>query len=77
MDQKQHQTQRHPANATPQAEREAAQKADEEEFRRRLMAKFAEDDRIEQMNAQVCGAPVRLLLWSPLIMLVLLLLEGP
>lgn len=33
-------------------EREAAQKREEEDFRARLMAKFAEDDRLEQMNAQ-------------------------
>lgn len=26
--------------------------AEEEEFRRRMMAKFAEEDRIEQLNAQ-------------------------
>lgn len=32
--------------------REAAQIAEEEELRRRMMAKLAEDDRIEQMNAQ-------------------------
>lgn len=29
-----------------------AEKEEEEEFRRQMMAKFAEDDRIEQMNAQ-------------------------
>ena len=29
-----------------------AEKAEEEEFRQQMMAKFAEDDRIEQMNAQ-------------------------
>ena len=29
-----------------------AEKVEEEEFRRQMMAKFAEDDRIEQMNAQ-------------------------
>ena len=32
--------------------RERAQAAEEEELRARMMAKFAEDDRIEQMNAQ-------------------------
>jgi len=32
--------------------REAARVAEEEDLRQRLMAKFAEDDRIEQMNAQ-------------------------
>eukprot|EP00775_Hariotina_reticulata_P009667 gene9667-9826_t len=34
------------------AEREAQQKAEEEAFRAAMMAKFAEDDRIEQLNAQ-------------------------
>uniref|UniRef100_A0A7S0YAH5 Meiosis-specific nuclear structural protein 1 n=1 Tax=Polytomella parva TaxID=51329 RepID=A0A7S0YAH5_9CHLO len=34
------------------AEREAARQKEEEEFRVMMMAKFAEDDRIEQMNAQ-------------------------
>lgn len=34
------------------AEREEAFKREEEEFRQRMMAKFAEDDRLEQMNAQ-------------------------
>ena len=29
-----------------------AEKEEEEEFRQQMMAKFAEDDRIEQMNAQ-------------------------
>lgn len=33
-------------------EREAAQKREEEEFRQKMMEKFAEDDRIEQLNAQ-------------------------
>lgn len=33
-------------------EREAAQRAEEEAFRAQLMAKFAEDDRVEQLNAQ-------------------------
>ncbi len=34
------------------ARREEAQRREEEEFRQQMMAKFAEDDRIEQMNAQ-------------------------
>ena len=34
------------------AERVQAEKEEEEEYRRQLMAKFAEDDRIEQMTAQ-------------------------
>lgn len=34
------------------ARKAAAEKEEEEEFRRQMMAKFAEDDRIEQMNAQ-------------------------
>jgi hypothetical protein len=34
------------------AEREAAQRAEEEAFRQSMMAKFAEDDRLEQLNAQ-------------------------
>lgn len=34
------------------AERVAAQEAEEEEFRRRMMAKFAEDERVEQLSAQ-------------------------
>lgn len=34
------------------AEREAAQRAEEAAFRAAMMAKFAEDDRIEQLNAQ-------------------------
>lgn len=34
------------------AEREQAQHAEEEHFREEMMAKFAEDDRLEQMNAQ-------------------------
>ncbi len=29
-----------------------AEKLEEEEFRRQMMAKFAEDDRVELMNAQ-------------------------
>ena len=29
-----------------------AEREEEEEFRQQMMAKFAEDDRIEQMNAQ-------------------------
>ncbi|KAG2486968.1 hypothetical protein HYH03_014341 [Edaphochlamys debaryana] len=33
-------------------EREAAFRAEEEEFRQRMLAKFAEDERLEQMNAQ-------------------------
>lgn len=36
-----------------QEEREAARKAEEEAFRRAMMAKFAEDDRLEQLNQQV------------------------
>lgn len=32
--------------------RRRAEKEEEEAFRRAMMAKFAEDDRIEQMNAQ-------------------------
>lgn len=32
--------------------RRQAEKEEEEAFRRTMMAKFAEDDRIEQMNAQ-------------------------
>jgi hypothetical protein len=35
-----------------QAEREAAQRAEEEHDREKLLAQFAEADRIEQMNAQ-------------------------
>ncbi len=35
-----------------QAEREAAARAEEEVYRQRMMAKFAEDDRLEQLNAQ-------------------------
>lgn len=34
------------------AQREAQQRAEEEAFRAAMMAKFAEDDRIEQLNAQ-------------------------
>lgn len=34
------------------AQRLQAEKEEEEEYRRQLMAKFAEDDRIEQMTAQ-------------------------
>ena len=34
------------------AERVQAEREEEEEYRRQLMAKFAEDDRIEQMTAQ-------------------------
>lgn len=34
------------------AEREAQQRIDEENFRAAMMAKFAEDDRVEQLNAQ-------------------------
>ena len=34
------------------AERLQAEREEEEEYRRQLMAKFAEDDRIEQMTAQ-------------------------
>uniref|UniRef100_A0A2C9JVV5 Meiosis-specific nuclear structural protein 1 n=1 Tax=Biomphalaria glabrata TaxID=6526 RepID=A0A2C9JVV5_BIOGL len=32
--------------------RQEAEKAEEEEFRKQMLAKFAEDDRLEQMNAQ-------------------------
>lgn len=32
--------------------RKQAEKEEDEEFRRMMLAKFAEDDRIEQMNAQ-------------------------
>ena len=32
--------------------REEAEQREEDEFRKQMMAKFAEDDRIEQMNAQ-------------------------
>lgn len=39
----------------PQAERRAAERAGEEEFRRRMLDRFAEEDRLEQMNMQVCG----------------------
>ena len=41
-----------------QAEREAQLKAEEEAFKANMMARFAEQDRVEQMNAQVgfeCG----------------------
>ena len=34
------------------ARKAAAEKEEEEAFRQQMMAKFAEDDRIEQMNAQ-------------------------
>ena len=34
------------------AQQEAQQRAEEEAFRAAMMAKFAEDDRIEQLNAQ-------------------------
>ncbi len=34
------------------AHKEEARKLQDEEFRRQMMEKFAEDDRIEQMNAQ-------------------------
>ena len=33
-------------------QKRVAERQEEEEFRRMMMAKFAEDDRIEQMNAQ-------------------------
>lgn len=36
-----------------QAERAAQLKAEEEAFKESMMARFAEEDRIEQMNAQV------------------------
>ena len=35
-----------------QAERAAKEQAEEDEFRRQTMEKFAEQDRLEQMNAQ-------------------------
>lgn len=35
-----------------QAERVAREKEEEEEFRRQTMERFAEQDRLEQMNAQ-------------------------
>ncbi len=35
-----------------QAERRAAERANEEEFRRRMLERFAEEDRLEQMNMQ-------------------------
>jgi hypothetical protein len=41
------------------AEREAAQRAEEEAFRQSMMAKFAEDDRLEQLNAQKRRLKVR------------------
>ena len=34
------------------AQRKEQEIAEEEEFRRRMLEKFAEDDRVEQMNAQ-------------------------
>ena len=34
------------------AERQAEEKRMEDEFKRKLMDKFAEDERLEQMNAQ-------------------------
>lgn len=40
-------------------EREAAYQAEEEEYRRQLLAKFAEDDRIEQLNQQKRRMKVR------------------
>lgn len=43
-----------------QAERRAAERANEEEFRRRMLERFAEEDRLEQMNMQVGAArPLR------------------
>jgi len=36
-----------------QAERRAAEKAREDDFRRRMLARLEEEDRLEQMNAQV------------------------
>lgn len=41
-----------PGKRRPQAEREARERAEEEAFRAAAMARFAEDDRLEQMNAQ-------------------------
>jgi hypothetical protein len=35
-----------------QAARQAAERANEEEFRRRMLERFAEEDRLEQMNMQ-------------------------
>ncbi len=37
---------------TSQEEREAAMRAEEDAFRAKMLAKFAEDDRLEQLNAQ-------------------------
>jgi hypothetical protein len=37
-----------------QAERQAAEQANEEEFRRRMLERFAGEDRLEQMNMQAC-----------------------
>jgi hypothetical protein len=45
------------------AEREAAQRAEEEAFRQSMMAKFAEDDRLEQLNAQKRRLKVRGRYW--------------
>lgn len=42
------------------AQREAQQRAEEEAFRAALMAKFAEDDRLEQLNAQRRRLKVRM-----------------
>jgi hypothetical protein len=39
-----------------QAERRAAERAGEEEFRRRMLERFAEEDRLEQMNMQAGAA---------------------
>jgi hypothetical protein len=41
------------------AQREAQLRAEEESFRVAMMAKFAEDDRIEQLNAQKRRLKVR------------------
>lgn len=41
------------------AQREAQQRAEEEAFRAAMMAKFAEDDRIEQFNEQKRRLTVR------------------
>ena len=38
-----------------QTEQEAAERRDEEAYREQLMARFAEEDKVEQMNAQRVG----------------------
>ena len=39
-------------DARLQARQEAAERQEEERYRQQLMARFAEEDRVEQMNAQ-------------------------